>query len=107
MIEDYKKDCHKDIGYVYKEKPKYREIEGFNHIWTYFKKKDGNYICSKYTREKKNALYIASITNSPEGWVVHLFYGGIPTKSWFSTYTILDEAVEHCIDYLEGKLDLK
>lgn len=106
MEEDFKKDHHRDIGYVRKPKPEYRDIKGFKHIWTYFKTEQGNFICSKYIKEKQNGLYMTSITNSPEGWLVHLFWGGAKCKSWFKTFNLLDEAVEHCNLYLNGKLIL-
>lgn len=106
MEEDFKKDWHIDVGYSKKLKPEYRKLKGFNHIWTYFKTEQGSFICSKYSKEKKNGLYMTSITNSPEGWVVHLFYGGAKFKSWFKTFKFLDEAVEHCVMYLDGKLSL-
>lgn len=106
MKEDFRENHHKDVGYVNKEKPIYRKLKGFSHIWTYFTTSKGSFICSKYRKEKKNGLYITTITNSPEGWRIHLFFGGSKFKSWFKVVNLLEDAEEYCNLFLEGKLSL-
>lgn len=105
MIEHYKNDHHLDIGYVNKEKPPYRKIKGYTHIWTYFTTSNGNFICSQY-RKERGAL-ITSITNTPTGWNVHLFYGGSKFKSWFFTFDLLSDALEQCELFLNDQIIMK
>lgn len=104
MDEDFKQNHYKDIGYVYKEKPPYKKLKGFSHIWTNFKTIEGSFICSKYRKEKSNGLYITTITNTPEGWLIHLFYGGYKFKSYFKIVSLLKDAEEYCNLFLENKL---
>lgn len=73
IVEDFKQNHIKDSGFIDKKSLLYVKLSGFNHIWDYFKTEKGNFICSKYFKEKGNRL--TSIRNSPEGWVVHLFIG--------------------------------
>lgn len=104
MLEDYTENHIRDLGFMNKENLPYKKLKGFLHIWTYFKTSEGNFICSKYTKEVKNGLYIASIRNSPEGWVIHLFYGGAKFKSWTKTVNLLEGAEEYCNLFLTDKL---
>ena len=102
-MEDFKQDHHLDIGYAkIKERPKYKELKGFKHIWTYFTTDRGNFICSQYSKEK--GVYMTTITNTPKGWKIHLFYGGSKWHGYFKVISLLAEAVGYCELFLQDKL---
>lgn len=104
MEEDFKINHIKDIGFMDKTKLSYVKLKGFIHIWTYFKTKEGNFLASLYTKEK--GVRIASIRNTPEGWLVHMFIGTSKFKSYFKTVPLLKDAEEYCNLFLDNKLVL-
>ena len=105
MEADVKADHFQDYGNLDKKQLSYRKLKGFLHIWDSYRTEKGAFVCSYYKKEKGKR--IASIRNSSEGWVIHLFIGVAKFKSYFKTVNNLEDAEEYCNLFLDNKLILE